>query len=76
MIVREVGGEDNGKLGALSVRIASCRLCPRLVKHREASAADPPRRYRGEEYWARPLPGSGYTMPPPCDACTRPPARR
>ncbi|HEX9408889.1 MAG TPA: uracil-DNA glycosylase [Methylomirabilota bacterium] len=59
MIVREVGGEDNGKLGALSVRIASCRLCPRLVKHREASAADPPRRYRGEEYWARPLPGFG-----------------
>jgi len=59
VIVREVGGEDNGKLGALSVRIASCRLCPRLVKHREASAADPPRRYRGEEYWARPLPGFG-----------------
>jgi uracil-DNA glycosylase family 4 len=59
VIVREVDGEDNGKLGALSVRIASCRLCPRLVKHREASAADPPRRYRGEEYWARPLPGFG-----------------
>jgi Uracil-DNA glycosylase len=29
------------------------------VKHREASAADPPRRYRGQEYWARPLPGFG-----------------
>ncbi len=59
MIVREVAGEDNGKLRALALRIASCRLCPRLVKHREASAADPPRRYRGEEYWARPLPGFG-----------------
>ena len=59
MIVREVGGEDNGKLPELALRIASCRLCPRLVKHREASAADPPRRYRGEEYWARPLPGFG-----------------
>ena len=59
MIVREVGREDNGKLPELALRIASCRLCPRLVKHREASAADPPRRYRGEEYWARPLPGFG-----------------
>jgi uracil-DNA glycosylase family 4 len=59
VIVREVGREDNGKLGALALRIASCRVCPRLVKHREASAADPPRRYRGQEYWARPLPGFG-----------------
>jgi uracil-DNA glycosylase family 4 len=59
VIVREVGREDNGKLPELALRIASCRLCPRLVKHREASAADPPRRYRGEEYWARPLPGFG-----------------
>jgi uracil-DNA glycosylase family 4 len=59
VIVREVGGEDNGKLGALALRIASCRQCPRLVRHREASAADPPRRYRGQEYWARPLPGFG-----------------
>jgi uracil-DNA glycosylase len=59
VIVREVGQEDNGKLGELALRITSCRLCPRLVKHREASAADPPRRYRGEEYWARPLPGFG-----------------
>ena len=59
MIVREDGREDNGKLDALALRITSCRLCPRLVKHREASAADPPRRYRGQEYWARPLPGFG-----------------
>jgi uracil-DNA glycosylase family 4 len=59
VIVREVGREDNGKLGELALRITSCRLCPRLVKHREASAADPPRRYRGQEYWARPLPGFG-----------------
>jgi uracil-DNA glycosylase len=59
VIVREVGQEDNGKLGELALRITSCRLCPRLVKHREASAVDPPRRYHGEEYWARPLPGFG-----------------
>jgi uracil-DNA glycosylase len=29
------------------------------VAWREAVAADPPRRYRGERYWARPLPGFG-----------------
>src|SRR5258708_11357110 len=46
-------------LVSLAERITRCRLCPRLVKHREASAADPPRRYRGQEYWARPLPGFG-----------------
>ena len=36
-----------------------CRACPRLVAWREQSAADPPRRYRGEAYWARPVPGFG-----------------
>ena len=50
---------DHGKLGALARRIVGCRLCPRLVRHREASAANPPRRYRGQDYWARPLPGFG-----------------
>jgi uracil-DNA glycosylase family 4 len=30
-----------------------------LVKWREACAADPPRRFRGEEYWGRPLDGFG-----------------
>jgi len=29
------------------------------VEWREAVAANPPRRYRGEEYWGRPLPGFG-----------------
>jgi uracil-DNA glycosylase family 4 len=46
-------------LDRLNARIIRCRRCPRLVRHREASAADPPRRYRGEPYWARPLPGFG-----------------
>ena len=36
-----------------------CRLCPRLVRHREAAARNPPKRYRGQAYWARPLPGFG-----------------
>jgi uracil-DNA glycosylase len=31
------------------------------VKWRELSAQDPPRRFRGETYWARPLPAFGDT---------------
>ncbi|HEX5530586.1 MAG TPA: uracil-DNA glycosylase family protein, partial [Methylomirabilota bacterium] len=46
-------------LARLAERITRCRLCPRLVAHREAVAASPPRRYRGQVYWARPLPGFG-----------------
>jgi uracil-DNA glycosylase family 4 len=46
-------------LSDLAARISECRRCPRLVEWREAVAADPPRRYRGETYWARPLPGFG-----------------
>jgi uracil-DNA glycosylase family 4 len=48
-----------GSLKALGAEIESCRLCPRLVAWREAAAKDPPRRYRGERYWARPLAGFG-----------------
>ena len=46
-------------LDALSEEITSCTRCPRLVEWRERSAAEPPRRYQGESYWARPLPGFG-----------------
>ncbi|HEX3176421.1 MAG TPA: uracil-DNA glycosylase [Methylomirabilota bacterium] len=46
-------------LETLNRRIVRCRRCPRLVAHREAAAAAPPRRYAGERYWARPLPGFG-----------------
>jgi uracil-DNA glycosylase family 4 len=46
-------------LATLNARIIRCRRCPRLVAHREASAATPPRRYAGQTYWARPLPGFG-----------------
>lgn len=47
------------RLDALESVITNCRLCPRLVAWREAVAADPPRRHRGERYWARPIPGFG-----------------
>jgi uracil-DNA glycosylase family 4 len=43
----------------LTAEVVSCRRCPRLVAWREAAALDPPRRYRGERYWARPVPGFG-----------------
>ena len=43
----------------LGDEVNACRRCPRLVEWREAQAADPPRRYRGEKYWARPLNGFG-----------------
>src|SRR3954454_24018089 len=46
-------------LRRLSGEITSCTRCPRLVEWRERSAAEPPRRYAGERYWARPLPGFG-----------------
>ncbi len=54
---REV--ETSSSLDELARRIEACRRCPRLVAWREAAAADPPRRYRGERYWARPLSGFG-----------------
>jgi uracil-DNA glycosylase family 4 len=46
-------------LDTLAAVIVDCRMCPRLVAWREDVAAEPPRRYRGQDYWARPLPGFG-----------------
>jgi len=57
--VRSNGGHSNTLLENLARRIVHCRACPRLVAHREAAAAGPPLRYRGQPYWARPLPGFG-----------------
>jgi len=52
-------GRDSNGLIRLSREVHACRECPRLVAWREARAADPPRRYRGETYWARPVSGFG-----------------
>jgi uracil-DNA glycosylase family 4 len=46
-------------LQELNARIVVCRRCPRLVWWREEAARRRPRRYAGETYWARPLPGWG-----------------
>jgi uracil-DNA glycosylase family 4 len=47
------------ELAHLTEEIVRCRRCPRLVDWRERVAVDPPRRYVGDDYWARPVPGFG-----------------
>lgn len=46
-------------LKALAEEIHDCRRCRRLVEWRETTAADPPRRFRGQTYAARPVAGFG-----------------
>ncbi|HEY7151986.1 MAG TPA: uracil-DNA glycosylase [Solirubrobacterales bacterium] len=46
-------------LPELATEIVGCRLCPRLVEWRERVAREPPRRFHGQTYWAKPLPGFG-----------------
>ncbi len=43
----------------LNKTIVRCRKCPRLVRWRAQAAKNPPRRYQGMTYWAKPLPGLG-----------------
>jgi uracil-DNA glycosylase family 4 len=46
-------------LSRVASDVVQCRRCPRLVAWREQAAREAPARYRGEAYWARPLPGFG-----------------
>ncbi|MEA2676810.1 MAG: uracil-DNA glycosylase [Chloroflexota bacterium] len=46
-------------LDEINSMIVECRRCPRLVAWREEAARNPPARYAGQSYWARPLPGFG-----------------
>ena len=48
-------------LASLERLLTSCRLCPRLVAHREAIARVKRRAFRDEVYWGRPVPGFGDT---------------
>ena len=50
---------DADSIASLNAEVTTCTACPRLVAWREACAADPPRRFQGDGYWARPLPGFG-----------------
>ncbi len=51
--------EREAAFAELADEVHGCRRCPRLVAWREAVAADPPRRHRGETYWGRPISGFG-----------------
>lgn len=50
---------DLTEFAVLAKEIHACRRCSRLVEWREDQAKDPPRRFRGEDYWARPIDGFG-----------------
>jgi uracil-DNA glycosylase len=47
------------ELEAINREIVACTRCPRLVWWREEVARDPPPRFAGQHYWARPVPGFG-----------------
>lgn len=46
-------------LATIEDEVVGCARCPRLVEWRERAAREAPRRFAGETYWARPLPGFG-----------------
>jgi uracil-DNA glycosylase family 4 len=46
-------------LDLLNADIIACRRCKRLVKCCTAAAAEPPKRYAGQPYWAQPITGFG-----------------
>ena len=46
-------------LAAVTAEITACGRCPRLVRCRRAAGEAPPRRFAGQTYWARPVPGFG-----------------
>lgn len=46
-------------LARLHEEIVDCRKCKRLVKCCTRAAADPPKRFAGHTYWAKPIPGFG-----------------
>src|SRR5512137_2045839 len=46
-------------LTVLNDHISNCRLCPRLVRYREAVAKAKRKQFRDWTYWGRPVPGFG-----------------
>jgi uracil-DNA glycosylase family 4 len=46
-------------LKAVRDEVVACARCPRLVSWRNEAAHEPPARYAGQRYWAKPLPGFG-----------------
>src|SRR5690349_3087364 len=56
-----IAGAQGGPraLRELQARMVECRACPRLVAWREEVARVKVRRFSGQTYWARPVPGFG-----------------
>lgn len=50
---------SEAELVQTNARIIECARCPRLVWWREEAARNPPARFAGQKYWARPVPGFG-----------------
>src|SRR5437868_15329124 len=46
-------------LKAVRTDVVACARCARLVEWRNEAAREPPARYAGQQYWAKPLPGLG-----------------
>ena len=56
---RDAAHVRRAKLAAIEAEVVECRRCPRLVEWRERVAREKVARFRGEEYWGRPVPGFG-----------------
>lgn len=50
---------SHATLAALNADITACRRCTRLVRCREDAGETPPKRFAGERYWAKAVPGFG-----------------
>lgn len=46
-------------IASITDEIVVCRMCPRLVAWRELVAHEKRAAYKGDDYWARPVPGFG-----------------
>ena len=53
------GSENEGALAAIYDQIVCCRLCPRLVEHREQIARTKRRAYLDWDYWGKAVPSFG-----------------
>jgi uracil-DNA glycosylase family 4 len=58
-----IGLSRDAALAEVTARSSVCRACPRLVRWREAVAAEKRRSFAGEPYWGRPVPGWGDVHP-------------
>ncbi len=52
-------GAPADSLAILNAEIVTCRLCPRLVRHREEVGEVKRRAYREQTYWSKPISGFG-----------------